>query len=629
MLVQRTVLTGWLLLVGNDASSLFLRLVTALVVSVFSLAALLVCMPYRRRIDFGLAASGQMLLVCVFLGGILVRLYEDIANDPAIGSPEVAYRFLGLRSSEDAVTMMIIVAFFKLFAFAATLVAQSFVHARQLKLEAKWSCCTLEPPTVRWKLDGIYAAFLSHYKVESASDARYIHDTLRKILRAQIFLDSSSLKDLRHLISEGLCNADVFIMILTDGVLTRPWCLLELFEAKTREIPIVLLNVEGGNFDLTKMEAFITDLQDEMGQSNPAGLELLEQELHPTPLSTLKSTVLEVLQNEFAANNTVLTWNSSAGDRAMLAAFKDLIERMGEVTKRKIVWQPARKGMPLPWAVNAIQHENEVPLSTGIIPIKKSIEFSKGASSDVACVVISETVRGHLTTSTRLLRDNLLTRFTNSQAYYSSASVLAAEIARGVDRPVHRGGDKESLEMIQAASCVVVLLTKNLVVSPRCVAELFTALKADLPLITVLLDQGGYSFEDTRRRLNSDLESWTKDLPNEDLLVHAKEILGDQIDLSHVQKSIYSSITSVIATTWVPHGSRNQFVAAVNDICAQIPPKTKMNGPASPRLTRRRRASVTLGRWESMVEAQQPTTPMTKIASADMVVRSKNCYSST
>eukprot|EP00966_Prymnesium_polylepis_P239543 5539947-Prymnesium_polylepis.1 len=124
-----------------------------------------------------------MLLVCVFLGGILVRLYEDIANDPAIGSPEVAYRFLGLRSSEDAVTMMIIVAFFKLFAFAATLVAQSFVHARQLKLEAKWSCCTLEPPTVRWKLDGIYAAFLSHYKVESASDARYIHDTLRKILR--------------------------------------------------------------------------------------------------------------------------------------------------------------------------------------------------------------------------------------------------------------------------------------------------------------------------------------------------------------------------------------------------------------------------------------------------------------
>jgi len=497
--------------------------------------------------------------------------------------------------------MMIIVAFFKLFAFAATLVAQSFVHARQLKLEAKWSCCTLEPPTVRWKLDGIYAAFLSHYKVESASDARYIHDTLRKILRVQIFLDSSSLKDLRRLISEGLCNADVFIMILTDGVLTRPWCLLELFEAKTRAIPIVLLNVVGGNFDLTKMKAFITDLEGEMGHANPAGLELMEQELHPTPLSTLKDTVLDVLHNEFSSNNTVLAWNSSAGDRAMLAAFKDLIERMGEVAKRKIVWQPAKKDMPLPWAVSATLHEKQTPLSTGIIPMKISSDSGKGGSSDVACVVISET------------------------AYYSSASVLAAEIARGVDRPVHRGGDEESLEMIPAASCVVVLLTARLVVSPRCVAELFTALKADLPLITVLLDQGGYSFEDTRRRLNSDLDSWTKDLANEDLLVNLKEILGDQINLSHVQKSIYSSITSVIATTWVPHGSRNQFVATVNDVCAQIPSKAKMNVPSSPRLTRRR-ASV---REESTVEEQQPTTPMKKYASVDTVVRGANCCSST
>ena len=49
---------------------------------------------------------------------------------------------------------------------------------------AKWSVCTLEPPTVKWNEDGIYACFLSHYKVEAASDARYLHDTLRKILQA-------------------------------------------------------------------------------------------------------------------------------------------------------------------------------------------------------------------------------------------------------------------------------------------------------------------------------------------------------------------------------------------------------------------------------------------------------------
>jgi len=43
------------------------------------------------------------------------------------------------------------------------------------------------------------------------------------MVHAPIFLDSSSLNDLRELISDGLHNSDVFVLILTDGVLTRPW----------------------------------------------------------------------------------------------------------------------------------------------------------------------------------------------------------------------------------------------------------------------------------------------------------------------------------------------------------------------------------------------------------------------
>ena len=40
----------------------------------------------------------------------MAGLYEDIANDTA-GSPALAYRFLGLRSSEEAVLLMILVSF--------------------------------------------------------------------------------------------------------------------------------------------------------------------------------------------------------------------------------------------------------------------------------------------------------------------------------------------------------------------------------------------------------------------------------------------------------------------------------------------------------------------------------------
>jgi hypothetical protein len=62
-LVQRTVLTGWLLLIDSDLP--FLRLVSALVVTVFCLAALLLCDPYKSRIDFALATGGQLVLICM------------------------------------------------------------------------------------------------------------------------------------------------------------------------------------------------------------------------------------------------------------------------------------------------------------------------------------------------------------------------------------------------------------------------------------------------------------------------------------------------------------------------------------------------------------------------------------
>eukprot|EP00966_Prymnesium_polylepis_P192634 4465050-Prymnesium_polylepis.1 len=67
-----------------------------------------------------MAASFQLLLVCTFICGIVVRLYEDISTDVQ-GSPELAYRYLGLHSSEQAVVIMIIVAMCMILVLSATL----------------------------------------------------------------------------------------------------------------------------------------------------------------------------------------------------------------------------------------------------------------------------------------------------------------------------------------------------------------------------------------------------------------------------------------------------------------------------------------------------------------------------
>ena len=68
--------------------------------------------------------------------------YEDIAND-AIGSPALAYRFLGLRSSDEAVILMIGIAFAMLALLSFTLVGECYMLQLQQRLESKWSVCTI------------------------------------------------------------------------------------------------------------------------------------------------------------------------------------------------------------------------------------------------------------------------------------------------------------------------------------------------------------------------------------------------------------------------------------------------------------------------------------------------------
>ena len=57
----------------------------------------------------------------------------------------------------------------------------------------------LQPARCKWQLGGAnkYAAFLTHYKLEAGSDARFLHELLVSVTGAPVFLDSRDLSDLR------------------------------------------------------------------------------------------------------------------------------------------------------------------------------------------------------------------------------------------------------------------------------------------------------------------------------------------------------------------------------------------------------------------------------------------------
>ena len=99
------------------------------------------------------------------------------------------------------------------------------------------------------------------------------------------------------------------------------------------------------------------------------------------------------------------------------------------------------------------------------------------------------------------------------------------------------------------------------------------AIHAKKPIITVLLDQGGYQFEDSRTRLGGDLADWGRGMPeaafHEPLTARLAK-LPQPPALGDVQRALYSTLTSTIAIQWQPHAGPNHYEAVLADIAAAI-----------------------------------------------------------
>ena len=91
-----------------------------------------------------------------------------------------------------------------------------------------------------------FLAFISHYKREAAMAARLIQREISRIAQRPLFLDSDSLTDTRC-IEAAVMGSEALLLILTDNVFARPWCLTELMIAVHAGVPVVLveLRLEG------------------------------------------------------------------------------------------------------------------------------------------------------------------------------------------------------------------------------------------------------------------------------------------------------------------------------------------------------------------------------------------------
>ena len=163
-----------------------------------------------------------------------------------------------------------------------------------------------------WKLLRKFACFLSHFKFEAATEARLCQIELEKMLGAPCFLDSDNLQDLRELL-DHVRNSDVLVLLQTTGLLTRPWCLLEIVTAIKAGVPIVAINVKGSHpYDYGEAANFLEHLDTQLEEKNPGASQLLlDQGIDLTEAAYLLSSVLP---------NIISTELLVSGSRNVIAA---------------------------------------------------------------------------------------------------------------------------------------------------------------------------------------------------------------------------------------------------------------------------------------------------------------------
>ena len=156
----------------------------------------------------------------------------------------------------------------------------------------------------------------------SLNTARLLQMELEKIFRRKVFLDSDDLKDLSQLALHVTKDSDCLLLVQSAGVLTRPYCLLELYHAIEANVPIIGVNLRGQfRYDFAEQESFLLHLDTALEEVNPGAGEVLKE--HGVDIKDvafkLSSRVPKIISIEF---------NSCASRNIITATFNDIAENV-------------------------------------------------------------------------------------------------------------------------------------------------------------------------------------------------------------------------------------------------------------------------------------------------------------
>lgn len=176
--------------------------------------------------------------------------------------------------------------------------------------------------------NGRQVVFLSHFKEEASAEARLLKmmllnemaDKKHGLSKTDIFLDSDNLHKISELLDE-VKRSENLVVLLTKRVLTRPWCLLELWAAHQNGVNIVPVKIECRGADRMfefgpPADAFQNNLSRKVDRT------CIEQVVqHGATIPEIQVAIAELL------NNIACNFSVDASERQQKAQVLDIIDR--------------------------------------------------------------------------------------------------------------------------------------------------------------------------------------------------------------------------------------------------------------------------------------------------------------
>jgi len=631
---------------------------------VFSIVFLLftsIAEPFRSNghNKFSLLCNFSLVLVLFFSLVLKMGLLSEGVNDLGVLSVELqaSYTF-----DPASVSVALIVT------LLASLIVASVLAVYQVhqSTRAAWRVVAAEreasiargrlshPPSHGWQLrqGNRYCMFLSHFKEEAGSDARYLSDLIKRMTGCAAYLDSNDLVDLRTLFNEGerartharthastharthtctfapglhacmhtharmharmrarrhtrthacthartqthtrtfavtnirllfvvgVHKSDVIVILATKGVLTRPWCLMEMWEAAVNQIPVLLFPVVNNGWTLDDARMLLSDLAGQMQGRNqwcmsevmahvgaqgvtdvrevedvllahiglvsslerpgrPASMEL-DQRL----CAHLNKNVAD-LSSWLLAYNTVveqrlsvISWQSWGNDNQIVASVQTLIDECALALGR------AQPKWTDTWEVRNQQSEENKDVGKGVLGC---LCRQGQAPSNVGGKLLIICARDECGGSARLMQRQL-------------QDELQCEVIIGSnDIDTWRG------EVGAATRGFVLLQTQTVLRNPMRLLQLFEAVQQRRPVVCVNVVGGGYDFA----KVKPLLLSLSNELPPGDVATLRTELVAYGNGFGELRSCLSHSIPLMISVFINPAASDVVMKATIQDI---------------------------------------------------------------